>query len=783
MRFLPFAPFDFNWLFSEQNSSSTVIAHNGSGYDYKFILKNAIEAGKYPDKYIRQGSNITYMTFKQFNLRFVDSLNFFQESLKKLSKSYDIDTVKGDFPHHFNTPENQNYIGPIPEAEMFGDYNMVNTADNPYYDDFHKWYKNQQDITNWSFKDEMKRYCEADVELLAKAVLKFRKMFKESHDVDPFRSVTFPSLVSQICKNKFLPEKTIVANATEKNISTISREWFIHQKNEDIKIEHLLYVKNEGFESSKNYKSPQHQFTVDGLDKKLNLVKEFNGCYWHGCPRCYPDLKERYQKTQERKKIIEQNGFEVEEMWECDWNKIKNELKPEIKEELEQEAKDQCITIRDALFGGRTEAFKTYHKCNEDEKIFYYDVVSLYPTVNALDEYAVGFKKNVKMTLDDLDDIRSGKFVGLLKVDITPPKDLYVPVLPDNSNGKLMFHLNPMVSKTWSSIELKKALEKGYEITRIYSAYKYEPYTGLMKDFVGSFLKMKIENNKHLSEVECEDLNKSLKNIGLNFKVCSEDTKKNPGLKSVAKLCLNSLWGKFGQRSNLPSYEYINDYNAMVQKACDPTTNLKSWTIVNEKCVEMKFEEESDYVVDAPHISEITAIFTTANARMRLYSMLDWLHHSQICYCDTDSVMFIYNKNNPLHKKPENDQEGMPSNIRFGNSLGEWEYEMKDPEEYIEELVIGGAKCYSYLTNKGKIEVKTKGVTLDITNAKLVNLESLRAMVLEDARITTADRYQFRDNHQNKTIETRYSNKSIRCTVGEKRMIIGTDTFPLGFKL
>jgi hypothetical protein len=61
-------------LFKAENSNSTVIAHNGSGCDYKFIFKNAIESGKYPGKYIRQGSNITYMTFKQFNLRFIDSL-------------------------------------------------------------------------------------------------------------------------------------------------------------------------------------------------------------------------------------------------------------------------------------------------------------------------------------------------------------------------------------------------------------------------------------------------------------------------------------------------------------------------------------------------------------------------------------------------------------------------------------------------------------------------------------------------------------------------------------
>ena len=74
-----------------------------------------------------------------------------------------------------------------------------------------------------------------------------------------------------------------------------------------------------------------------------------------------------------------------------EWNEIKNKL--ENKQEIEQEAKDQSITIRDALFGGRTEAFKTYHQCNEFEKKLYYDAVLLYPIANALDEHAVGFKK------------------------------------------------------------------------------------------------------------------------------------------------------------------------------------------------------------------------------------------------------------------------------------------------------------------------------------------------------------------------------------------------------
>ena len=126
--------------------------------------------------------------------------------------------------------------------------------------------------------------------------------------------------------------------------------------------------------------------------------------------------------------------------------------------QLEQHAKEQSIVIRDAVFGGRTEGFKSYHCCNADEKIHYFDVVSLYPTVNALDPYAVGFKRyehyeNVDQFLFDLEH---DTCFGLAKVDITPPKGLNIPVLPDNSKGKLMFHLNPMTG-TWTTIELKKS--------------------------------------------------------------------------------------------------------------------------------------------------------------------------------------------------------------------------------------------------------------------------------------------------------------------------------------
>ena len=43
------------------------------------------------------------------------------------------------------------------------------------------------------------------------------------------------------------------------------------------------------------YKYDKHMFTVDGLDRKSKIIKEFNGCYFHGCPltcpTCFPECK------------------------------------------------------------------------------------------------------------------------------------------------------------------------------------------------------------------------------------------------------------------------------------------------------------------------------------------------------------------------------------------------------------------------------------------------------------------------------------------------------------
>ena len=162
--------------------------------------------------------------------------------------------------------------------------------------------------------------------------------------------------------------------------------------------------------------------------------------------------------------------------------------------------------------------------------------------------------------------------------------------------------------------------------------------------------------------------------------------------------------------------------------------------------------------------------------------MLDWLHPSQVCYRDTDSVIFIYDETNPEHKSPEKHKA---TTLEFGSGLGQWEDEFGG-KDYIAELVVGGAKSYSYktkygCTKKGKVQVKQKGITLDMANDEVVNFDTMRDMVLNDSTIKSKERFQFKWDTKTKDIITQHISRSIKSTVKEKRTIDGVDTQPFGW--
>ena len=207
------------------------------------------------------------MTFRKLNIRFVDSYNFLLQPLKSLPATYDIKDDEGEllgkgyFPHVFNTPENQDYVGNIPLPVTFGDRNMMDKDHKAFHKwyAFYKWKALSRGYDKWNFKEEMAKYCKMDVEILSKCILKFRKLFIDSLDVDPFRYVTLSSLCMSVYVNMFMPDKMIVGNATNKNVSLFSKEWLTWLEDEDITPEIPIYV-----DIDKLAKFDRHKGKVEG---------------------------------------------------------------------------------------------------------------------------------------------------------------------------------------------------------------------------------------------------------------------------------------------------------------------------------------------------------------------------------------------------------------------------------------------------------------------------------------------------------------------------------------
>lgn len=68
---------------------------------------------------------------------FKDTCKYVVCSLDAWAKQFGLSSLKGFFPHGFNTPENQNHVGPLPAEEFFETKFMTEKR----YAEFKKWYE------------------------------------------------------------------------------------------------------------------------------------------------------------------------------------------------------------------------------------------------------------------------------------------------------------------------------------------------------------------------------------------------------------------------------------------------------------------------------------------------------------------------------------------------------------------------------------------------------------------------------------------------------------------
>jgi hypothetical protein len=112
------------------------ITHKVKVNDLQFILKRAIILKLEPELIIN-GQKIMSMKFKY--LRFLDSVSFLPMVLRKLPQAFGLSVTKSWYPHFFNTKENMDYVGPIPDISYYGADAMSESERR----DFLEWYETQ----------------------------------------------------------------------------------------------------------------------------------------------------------------------------------------------------------------------------------------------------------------------------------------------------------------------------------------------------------------------------------------------------------------------------------------------------------------------------------------------------------------------------------------------------------------------------------------------------------------------------------------------------------------
>lgn len=794
------------WLFTKQNYGATVICHNFKGYDSYPILRYLQNNSVLPDV-ITTGSKYMSIVVPACKIRFIDSLNFIPMALAEMPKAFGIsELAKGYFPHLFNRVENQHAVLPhLPDVHYYCPDGMKTDKRS----EFLKWYEaHKHDV--FDFQQELLKYCRSDVDILRKCCLNFQTMFKQltkkdgKDGIDPFsKCITIASACNLVFRTLFLEPETIGiipahGYRPEEKQSVMAYQWLSHFAHEnDINIQH---GRNMGEKVIGPYK-------VDGYYEKDDKrhVLEFQGCFWHGCPKCYSPsttnpvcditMGDLYDRTKEKQIYLEEQGYTYTNIWECEFKQLLNE-NHDMRRYVNGLDILTPLEPRDAFFGGRTEAFKLYEEAADDKTIKYYDVTSLYPWVNKTGKIPLGHPEIITENFKSISE-----YEGLVKCKVLPPKGLFMPALPTKCNGKLLFSLcrtcgenyqqtkcqhdkhERALTGTWVSDELKEAIAQGYEIQQLYEVWHFDSISlydqdsktgGIFTEYINTFLKVKQEASgwpdwcvDEVSKQRYIQQYFEKEGIWLEY----DNIRENPGLRSLAKLMLNSFWGKFGQRTNLTKTLFTKDPTEFFDMMSSDKQEVKNVRFVNDEAVQLDWVNSNEFLEPSSRTNVVIAAYTTAQARLKLYSFLKPLGE-RVLYCDTDSIVFT---SRPGEWEP---------------SLGDYLGDLTDetPGNSITHFVTGGPKNYAYQlkhsNKKGQTSIcKVRGITLNFKNSIAINFGTVHHMVTnktEGNPITVVDTNKIARSAEKCCVITKTESKNYKIVFDKRVIKDDFNTLPYG---
>ena len=160
-----------------------------------------------PEQVVNSAKILVFVHQREETL-FSKILCFFQMPLANFPKAFGlVEQKKGFFPHFFNTPDHQDYVGPLPDKEHYDPQGMSTER----VQEFERWYAQQlaEPDLIFDFQAELVAYCESDVLLLKGACEVFCQEFEAISGFNPLqRCLTIASACNLFYRTKHMPERT-----------------------------------------------------------------------------------------------------------------------------------------------------------------------------------------------------------------------------------------------------------------------------------------------------------------------------------------------------------------------------------------------------------------------------------------------------------------------------------------------------------------------------------------------------------------------------------------------
>ena len=434
------------------------------------------------------------------------------------------------------------------------------------------------------------------------------------------------------------------------------------------------------------------------------------------------------------------------------------------------EPEEQYYT-RLALRGGMTNICKYIH----EGEFSYVDIQSSYPSVQmdvenmypvgapTIEIHDVDYYPCRKCTLDPLDcphtflekqiqrnrlkndklDIKLVNppdlhtyclnFFGIITVDITPPRNLYHPLIQvfDEKLKKVIGSLDTIKKETIPSVMVVEAIKIGYKVTKIYRADRYTASESKWRNGLAG--------DTYLAKMRCagkvplEDQARQKQLYKDKFKIdipSFDDFEDNDVGKLIAKLLSNTAWGKHAESTDHAKTKIVSiegtegqDFYKSVKENGHKIMNIhctgtRTFFAFKENRLNTKPDLHRGYLP--------VAVFVTAYGRLKLWRELvkidppgTRVENLRVLMYDTDSVVYSVPTKESSYVVPS------------GDILGDWEIEkIQKQHAPLLKFYSIGPKSYSIICEDGYISMKLKGARLAHAHQNLMYPEKMKELVL-----------------------------------------------------